>query len=622
MHSMLFLGGWAEYAPPRVAWTGADPAGRALTLTALPTALEDRAPAVATNEERTIRCVVAGSLYNRRELAVALGGRHAFSGRDDAELVVHLYEERGFQCVKALRGPFALALWDNRVGRLVIARDQLGLVPVYYANDGGRLAVSSALRTLVKLPGLADGWDPAALEAFLTFGFVPPPATVYPSIRQLAPGELGIWESGRLKLQQYWQLTFPERRLSPLEAPGVVREQALDALRLRHVGATPGLLLSGGLASGALLALASADRRPPARAYTGLVAGSGDAERARAAKLAARFGVEHAVAEEVPDWPAVLDGLLETYGEPAAGLDAAVLALAGSRAALDGGVALAGVGAHAVFGGALPAQRAARVTSYNALPGFAREVLEMWSRLGPAGRTAELRAAIDGARLAPLELYARAVSSLWPEERADLFTPETIASIGDTAPWRLLATRFAAANEAGAADTADAMHHVELSFRLPAIAAVAEVLAVRGVELRLPFADHKLAHVLASVGSTSRGGPRDRQHWLAAAVANQLPRGVLRAPHRPAAPPATAWTSGGLRAFAEETFTPARIGAQGIFQPDAVARLWREHLARERDHGTRLWSIALATRWLERRPKAAPAVPAPRPARDRVSSAG
>src|SRR5438128_7485371 len=298
MHTMLVLAGWPDHEPPEGGWRGADLTGRALLLAHLAGAVVPNPP-VGTSEDHSVRVVLAGKLYNRRELTVALGGRHELVGQDDAEIVAHLYEERGLKCVKALRGAFALALWDARRGRLLLARDHLGLVPLYFAADGNRLAASSALRALVALPGLATAWDAAALDAFLTFGFVPPPATLHPAIRPLAPAEPAVWEGGRLRLQRYWHLSFPERRLAAADAAALVREQAREAIRLRLAGVVAGLLLSGGLDAAALLALVAADRRPPAGAYTAGFAGEGPA----AARLAAPLGLEHVVVHRGPGRP-------------------------------------------------------------------------------------------------------------------------------------------------------------------------------------------------------------------------------------------------------------------------------------------------------------------------------
>src|SRR5439155_1685706 len=356
---------------------------------------------------------------------------------------------------------------------------------------------SSALRALTALPGVAQAWDAAALDTFLTFGFIPPPGTLHPAIRQLAPAELAVWEGGRLRLQRYWHLSFPERRLAAADAAVLVRDQARDAIRLRLAGVVGGLLLSDGLDAAAILSLVAADERPPAAAYTATFAGEGRG----AARLAARLGVKHVLVDTAPDWPALLDGLLAAEGGPGASLDDAVLAVAIARAAADLG--------------------------------------------------------------------------------------------------RSLAALFADAAAAGATDTRDAIHYVEVAFRLPARASVIVAAAAAGLELRLPFADHRLAQIAASTPPASRSGVRDRQSLLGAAMADLLPRTLRAAAHRAPAPPPEAWRTGSLRALAEDLLAPARVRAQGIFLPDHVQRLWQEHLAGERDHGRCLWRLLVASRWLE-----------------------
>jgi len=362
-----------------------------------------------------------------------------------------------------------------------------------------------------------------------------------------------------------------------------------------------GLLLSDGLDAAAILALVAADQRPPAGAYTATFAGEGQA----AARLAAQLGVAHVLVDGAPEWPAAVERLLAAHAGPGASLADPILALAAARAATDVRVALAGVGGEEVFGGSAPARAAARVRHYASLPAFAREIIEVSSRVAPALCSAAVNEAIDGARLAPLELYARNVSLVLPEERASLYTPEALEAMGEAMPWRLLAALFADAAAAGATDTGDAIHYVEVAFRLPARAAVITAAAAEGLELRLPFADHRLAQIAASTPPTKRGSVRGRQLLLDAAMADLLPRAVRAAPHREPVPPPKAWREGGLRDLAEELLAPNRLAVQGVFRPEHVGRLWREHLAGERDHGRRLWGLVVATRWLEGRAVAA-----------------
>ena len=593
MRSLLVLDAWPEVRTPTEAWLAADGEGRPLVLAH---GTGHDVPPIAANESRTIHAVLAGRIDNQKELRASLAARHGLTGNDDAELVVHLYEERGLQCVNALRGAFALAVWDARRRLLLIARDQLGLVPLYYSVEGARLAASSSLPPLAALPGLGANWDAAALDTFLTFGAVPPPATPYPAIRQLGPGELLVAEGRRVRVQRYWQPTFPERRLVSAELAGVLRTQVAEALRLRQAGSVTGLLLSGGVDAAILLALARADHRLPTRAITVALDGGDAADLRAAQELAAEAGVDHVLIRDEPDWAAMVDALLGAHGAPIGGLDALVLRLAADRAGDDLDAVLAGLGGDEVLGGSAPTRAAARVAAYRRLPALARESAELWARVGPLRWSAGLRRLVGDERLAPLEMYARAVSVFLPEERAELYTPEFADTLGDARPWEALTELFSSAVSAGATETEDAIHFVELTLGLPARATA--LRAATGREIRLPLADHRLVQFVASAPPTQRGTARERQLLLQAAVQDLVPPTVLRRAHTSPAR-AIGFRAGALRDFVAETLAPSRLAAQGVFQPATVGRLWEEHLAGVRDHGPRLWALVLATRWIE-----------------------
>jgi asparagine synthase (glutamine-hydrolysing) len=601
MRSLLALVGWPEIGLPPGTWFGSDPRGRDVAL--LHGSPAQAGPPVAANEQRTVHAVLAGSLHNARELRATLRSRHGFSGRDDAEVVVHLYEDRGIQCVSSLRGAFALVLWDSRRRQLLLARDQLGLAELYYAADGSRLAVASSLPGLGVLPRITSAWDVSALDQFLTLGAVPPPATLHPGIRQLRPGELAVWEDGRLRLQRYWQLVFPGRRVTHADLVALVREQVIEALRLRQAGLVTGVLLSGGLHAAALLALAVRDERPPAHAYTVGLPGIGDDELRAAARMAARAGVQHVPFTEPPDWAALVDGMLAQHGSPLAMMDAPLLGLVSRRAGGEVDALLGGIGGREVFGGAAPVRELEAAQRFRKLPALVRECAELWMRFVPGRRSAQLRRLVHSTRLAPLAVYASAVSIVLPEERADLYAPDMLATLGQASAWSTLSEAFADAVSAGAEDPADAFHFVELTLGLPPRAAAARV-ALGGVELRLPLADHRLAHLVASVAPAQRATALRGQLLLRNALAEVLPRGVIGSRPLDSVPRRVAWRSGSLRAFVEETLTPERLDAQGVFNRETVARLWREQLAGDKDHAARLWAILVATRWLDQRARA------------------
>jgi asparagine synthase (glutamine-hydrolysing) len=401
-------------------------------------------------------------------------------------------------------------------------------------------------------------------------------------------------------MQRYWQLTFPERRLTRGDVPAMLREQVLEALRMRQSSGASGLLLSAGLGSAALLALPAADRAGTLRAYTGGFA-DGEEEVQAAAFLAASASVDHLAVTADPGWTPAVDGLLAAHGGPVAGAELAAVQRAAAQAGADVGVVLAGLGAEEIFGGSAPVIAAERLRRYRGLPGLAREGAQLWARLTPTRWSTNLRGLVHAERLAPLEMYARAVSLVLPEERATLYTPDTLAILGEARPWAALTTLFADAVASGAEDTLDAIHHVELTLRLPARAAALGAAAA-GLEVRLPLADHRLAQFAASVPPARRANVSTRALLLREALSDLLPSTVVHRPHATSVPPRASWSE-----LLTDSLWPGRIAAQGFFRHDTIARLCEEHLTGRRDHSGRLWAIVLVTRWLDR--QSLPAVP-------------
>src|SRR5215210_3801821 len=171
------------------------------------------------NEDGTVHVVANAEVYDHRDHRRELRGRgHAFATESDVEVVVHLYEERGLGFAEALRGMFAVALWDARRGRMVLARDRFGIKPLYYSVHGERLAFASELSALTRVPGFSRELDLSAVEAYLAFNSIPAPMTVYRQARKLPPGHLLTWEDGRVRVERW-------ARPAPVRAEGVRRER-------------------------------------------------------------------------------------------------------------------------------------------------------------------------------------------------------------------------------------------------------------------------------------------------------------------------------------------------------------------------------------------------------------
>jgi asparagine synthase (glutamine-hydrolysing) len=555
----------------------------------------------ATSAEGHLHAVLAGALTNRRELEeVTLRSGTPSGGRNDAALALRLYEGRGEQSVSALRGGFALALWDGRRGRLVLARDQVGAQSLYYAAARNSCAAATRLAPLLRMRDLAGEPDVAFVDVLLSLGTVPGPSTPYPGIRQIRPGELLVWEPGRVRSHRYWQLRFhelrEERHTVAREAAQRAREQLEEAVRQRTAGTVTGLLLSDGLGAASVLALAATLDRRPAIALT-IGRSEADAHVRAAAARARAAGVEHRVVAPAIDWDRAVERSLAVHGAPIGGMEEALLEPAVATLTAPVRVVLAGGGVEDVLGGG-PAERAwAGCERYRATPGLVRECLDILAASGwPRGLAWTVRAA----RSAPVDILAD--TELVPpfDARRALYTPD-VARLTDAGPTRPLLTALVGdAVSSGATDPRDVLYAVRLAIGAPRVAAgLANAVGVDAC-LWQPLIDPRIAQMAATIPGRLRAAPAGRARLLDGALAPELPRELRQRAHQPLRPPPAAWREGSLQAVVEDTLAPDRIERLGVFDARAVAHVRARHAAGDAALGEILWRLVLVSRWLER----------------------
>jgi asparagine synthase (glutamine-hydrolysing) len=593
--SFVALAGWPAAKPPEGAWCAR--LGGELPI-ALAVEQEAGTPVVtATSADARLHVVVAGALANRRELEETVDRSGAVtSTRNHAAVVLRLYEGRGEQSVSALRGSFALAVWDGRRGRLVLARDQLGTQVLYYAAGRQHCVAATRIAPLLRVPDLAGAPDVALVDVVVALGIVPAPATAYPGIRQVCPGELLVWEPGRLRAQRYWQLRFLEarhaRRTVASEAVRRVREQLDEAVRIRSSGVVPGMLLSGGLGAASVLAVAAAVDRRPAAAVT--IAGGDRDEVAQAAAIARRAGVEHTTVRPDVDWAAAADRTLAVHGAPLGEMDEALLAAAIGELGTRARLVLLGGGAEEALGGG-PAERTwAACERYRSLPGLARECVDIVAGMGWPSWLSRI---VQSARSAPVDVFAGTDVALDADARRTLYAPELRRMVDAGPTPGIIGALAGEAVSQGASDARDVLYAVRLAIGIPRHAA--RLSAALETEVAFPLADPRIVQTSAAVPARVRASLRQRVGLLAQAVAAELPRDVLRRGHRPLVPGRDAWLGGSLRALADDALAPERVRRLGLFDADGVARLRAAHAAGTPGIATVLWRLILVSRWLD-----------------------
>ena len=548
------------------------------------------------NEDGRITVVQNGEIYNYRELRHELErAGHRFSTSGDTEVLVHLYEEHGERFAERLRGMFAVALWDSERNRLVLARDRFGIKPLYYREAGDELAFASELRALPR-----GEIDLDSLEAFLSFNSVPGPLTIFRGVRKLQPGHVLTWENGRSELIQY-------ARPAPVRASEVrgeeeaelveeLRARLRDSVRAHLVSDVPvGVLLSGGIDSSMLAALAAEEASEPLRTFSiGFEERSFD-ELADARLVAERYGTQHRELVLRPDAALLLPALAEAFDEPFADSSALPTYLVSQLAAEDVKVALSGEGGDELFGGyyTYAADLLAQKTGWTA-PLLRPLVERLPSSSARASFDYRAKRFVRAAHLPPLERHHGWKEIFSPDARAELTGRQSGFD-----PVGLLRARFA---ETEGAELLARLQDVDLGTYLvdDLLVKTDRASMAHSLEARVPFLDPVVTNFALALPSRHKVRGLRKKVLLRKAAAPLVPPELLRRRKRGFSIPAAAWLRGELEPFARDTLSADTLRSQGFFRPEAVTRLIDDHVAGRADLSRQLWGLLSFMLWHER----------------------
>lgn len=551
------------------------------------------------NEDETVHVVQNGEIYNYRELRASLADRgHRFRTESDTEVLVHLYEERGVGFVEELRGMFAIALWDARRRRLVLARDRFGIKPLYYRESSHQLSFASELKSLMVVPGFSKEIDGQALSAYLAFGWIPAPLTIFTEARKLPPGHVLTFQDGKRSLTRYARPAPVQRRDLRREGFDQLAGETLDRLResvrAHLVADVPvGVLLSGGVDSSLITALAAQETSRLKTFSIGFEESSHN-ELDKARLVARRYGTDHHELVVRPSAARLLPKLIETFDEPFADSSALPTYLVSELASRHVKVALAGEGGDELFGGYFT-YAADRLAPLLGVPSaLARPFIE---RLPASPRTQRfkdraLRFAA-GARLPRLERHC-----LWMTYFTDAAREEVLAagSPRDADPRRWHRERYA--ETAGSEGLARAQD-LDVGLYLPddLLVKTDRASMAHSLEARVPFLDTAVSEFAFGVPARHKVLGFSKKRLLRAAAAPLLPPEVLEARKQGFSIPAASWFRGELQPMAREVLSDSSLRAQGVFDPGTVTRLLEDHVASRADNSRQLWTLLVFTMW-------------------------
>ncbi len=542
------------------------------------------------NEDGQLTAVFNGEIYNYRELRTELEGKgHRFQGKADGEVIVHLYEEHGLDFVQKLNGMFAIALWDAGRQRLVLARDRLGIKPLYVARQGPLLLFASEPKAILASGRIPRSLDVISLDQYLTFEYVPGPRSIWEGIEKLPPGHLLIAEAHTVKVQRYWELQLePGRtRLQPEE----FLEQLGQSVKRMLVSDVPlGLFLSGGLDSSALAALMT--HAAPGQVKTFSIGFEDDSyDESRYFREVARFlGTDHH--DEILGplrVESLLGPLVDVLDEPLA--DAAIVPtfLLSRFARQHVTVALAGEGADELLMGysTYTAHRLARWLRW--LPGWARALVH---RLPVSHRYLSFDYKLKRFVSRLDEPLARRhqlwMGSFGPEQKSALYLPEFRAYLGRDGLEPLpTESRL---------QPMEQVQHLDLNFYLPDNLLVKLDRATMAVSLegRVPFLDHTLVEQVAGLPTHAKMGKR----IMRTALKGKIPESILRRPKKGFGIPVAVWFRQSLRSLLGDHLE--KLKSHGIFEPRELDKLFREHQEGRVDRRKELWTLLMLSLWWER----------------------
>src|SRR3954454_14896877 len=553
----------------------------------------DTGDQTSANEDGGVVVVQNYEIYNYEELTHELvRAGHRFRTHGDTEVLVHAYEEWGLRFAERLRGMFAVALWDSRERRLVLARDRYGIKPLYYRADADEIAFASELRALPR-----GEIDLDALEGFLAFNSVPAPLSIFQGTRKLPAGHLLVWD-GSVELQRFARPapTAEVRTEDEAELVEELRARMRDSVRAHLVSDVPvGVLLSGGVDSCLLAALAAEETGEPLRTFSiGFEERSFD-ELADARLVAEQYGTTHRELVLKPDAALLLPALADAFDEPFADSSSLPTYLVSRLAAEDVNFALSGEGGDELFGGYYTYAADLLAERWGGLAAPLRPIVE---RLPTSTRRVSFeykaKRFARAAHLPPLERHHG-----WKE----IFSPDARAALTGRRsafdPVDLLRERFA---ETAGAPLLARLQDVDLGTYLvdDLLVKTDRASMAHSLEARVPFLDPLVTGFALALPTRHKVRGLAKKRLLRKAAAPLLPARIVNGRKRGFSIPAAAWLRGELEPFARDTLAADTLRRQGFFRQEVVRRLVDEHVAGKQDWSRQLWGVLSFTLWYER----------------------
>jgi len=568
------------------------------------------------NEDKSICVVNNGEIYNFQELRGKLkDAGHKFYTKSDTEVIVHLYEEFGDDFVNQLNGMFACAVWDAKRKRLILARDRIGIKPLYYTEVPDGIIFASELKALLIHPDVKKEIDLVALDAYLALEYVPAPLSIFKGIRKLSGGHMLIADGNGVGLRRWWKPNYhtrKERVPSEKEAEEEIERLLRDSIRLRLIADVPlGVFLSGGIDSTTITALAQQVSGRQMKTFNiGFTDKSFD--ESRYARHAARvLGTEHyediLTPEKVLELvPKVADLIDEPFADPSIFPTYLVSKFARKHVK----VVLSGEGGDELFAG-YPTYQAHQIAQYyETLPGWIREITRKTAGQLPVSHRNfsldfNIKRFVNGAGYTPELRHLYWLGAFHPWEKDKLYAGTMKSALGGQAgAYDAITAQMETLGlaEGERRSFLDAISYLDMGYYLQ------DDLLVKGdratmansLEARVPFLDYRLVEYACSLPPSYKIHGLTTKYIYKKMAEKIIPRELARRRKKGFGIPVARWISGELKEFVLDTLSEERLARQGLFKYGYVARLLEEHFQKRKDNRKLLWPLLMFELWYER----------------------
>lgn len=568
------------------------------------------------NEDGSIRVVFNGEIYNHRELRTRLKARgHRFRTESDTEVIPHAFEQWGADCVERFNGMFAIAVWDRSDRRLFLARDRLGIKPLYVHDGPEGIVFGSELKAVMAAPWVPLEWDLEAVDDFMTYEYVPAPRSIVRDVHKLDAGSwLLVDDAGtRRRRRTYWRPTPADVRFdSPADAARAVRARLRESVRRRLLADVPlGAFLSGGVDSGGIVALMRETGPGRPRSFSMGFADRSYDELPYARTIARRFDTVHREDVVTPDIVDLAGRLADFFDEPFADVSSFATYMISDLARRSVTVALSGDGGDELFAGydQYHAQRWAGRLGWLTARRPWRYVDRLLARLPPApskkGAINKAKRFARGLRQPEDLEHARWWVFQDAAERREMLSPGMRRRLHGRDPLAFYRARLAEAHDAGLTGLQRRLYADVTGYLVDDILTKVDRMSMAvSLEARVPFLDHELVELAMAVPDRWKLRRGQGKWVLKEALRDDLPRAIRRRGKQGFSIPMKHWLRRDLAPVMSELLDERRMRERGWFRPDTVHRLMDEHRRGERNHAHRLWclmALDLSTRNLEGR---------------------